>query len=598
MSFRRVLLLTLLSSLLLLSLFAVPASAQPALLIQKTWGGSAVDVGQGVAVDSSGNIYVAGQTYSFGPASPNSASLSLLKYNPTGSLLWQRIWASTSIRSYEYGKGVAVDVSGNIYVTGQTTSFGAGGIDVMLLKFNSSGSLQWQKTWGGSSGESGFGVAVDASGNIYVTGEEKSFGFYGDVFLLKFNSTGSLLWQKTWGGNAESTGWGVAVDSSGYVYLTGGTRIFGAGVNDILLLKFDSSGGIQWQRTWGGSSDDEGYGVAVDVSGNIYVTGKTYSFGAGIADVLLLKFNSSGSLQWQKTWGGSDNDVGLGVAVDSSGNTYVTGETFSFGGIDVMLLKFDSSGGLTWQKTWGGSGIDVGNGVAVDSSGNALVVGSVGEAPPYTLGSSGNNTLGMPTFYPGFPLFTLGTPTFTPRSSTGAVLTPSGSQSYSGSDDEFLMKYGFLPTVLFQTSPAVGSITFNGTDYTNGQSGNFTYGTVPISAYPSNPNYVFSSWSSTDGITVASPTASATTATVSGPGTLKANFTTIISSPLSPNGVLLAALVTTVTIAIAARRRRSTSRSQLSAKLISGELPADSTRQSRWPQSLPTRSVSSILGLR
>ncbi len=568
MKVRRLLPLILLPSLLLLPIFMQPASAQPVLLAQKTWGGLSNDFGRGVAVDAdSGNIYVTGYTYSFGLGNPTHASLTLLKYDPTGSLLWQRIWSGSG-NGNDLGYGVAVDASGNVYVTGATNSFGGTGYQVLLLKFDSSGSLLWQKTVGGGGSFSFYGYAVSvgpSSGNIYVTGSFTNFitaQNYNDVLLLKFDSSGSFLFEKFWGGTGNDYGYGVAVDSSsGNVYVTGSTNSFGAGGPDVFLLKYTSSGSLIWQKTWGDSGNDYGYGVAVDSSsGNVYVTGSTNSFGAGFDDVFLLKFDSTSGLLWQETWGGSQDDLGYGVAVDSSsGNVYVTGYTWSFGagGPDVMLLKFNASGSLIWQKTWGGSDYDYGYGVAVDSRGDALVAGFVSEAPPYTLGSSGNNTLGIPSF-------TLGTPNLSPPlgpapndfTPTGIVQTPSGSTSYAGNADVFLFEYGLLPTITFQTSPAVGSLTFNGTTYTNGQSGNFTYGSVPISAHPP-PGYTFSSWITTGGITLASHITNPTTATITGPGTLTANFSKT-SPSLYPSGVLLVTLITTVTIALVSRRRRLT----------------------------------------
>ncbi len=455
MNLRRLLLLILLPSLLLLPLFTLPASATiPALLLQKTWGGSNADIGRGVAAGSTGNIYVTGETTSFSPGF--HSSISLLKYDTTGALFWQKIWSGSASEN-DIGYGVVADVSGNIYVTGYTQILIPSppqilASDVLLLKFDSSGNLLWQRTWGGSNDDAGYSVAVDSSGNIYVTGYTWSFGAGGsDVLLLKFDPHGSLLWQKTWGGSNADIGRSVAVDSSGNIYVTGYTNSFGAGGNDVLLLKFDSSGSLLWQLTWGGSSTDAGYGVAVDASGNVYVTGYTNSTGAGGNDVLLLKFDSAGSLllPWQKTWGGSSDDEGFGVAVDSSGNVYVTGYTFSFGaGIyDVLLLKFDSSGSLLWQKTWGGSSNDVGYGVAVDFSGNALVAGSVSEAPPYTPGTP-SGTLGTPIVTPGVPRFILGIPTFMLGTPAGMVQTPPGSQSYAGGYDQFLIKCGLPPTTL------------------------------------------------------------------------------------------------------------------------------------------------------
>ena len=533
------------------------------MLFQHTWGGSSADVGRGVAVDASGNAYVAGFTYSFGPGNTTRSSLSLLKYNRTGSLLFQRIWSCSSCSSngteFSDGEGVAVDRSGSIYVIGRSSSY-AGHLNVLLLKFDSNGNMLWQKTWGGTFDNFGRGVAVDGSGNIYVTGDTDSFGFSRDVFLLKFNSTGSLLWQKTWGGTSYDLGEGVAVDSLGNIYVTGTTWSFGAGGADILLLKFDTSGALVWQKTWGGAIDDFGYDVAVDSSENIYVTGYTDSPATGNY-ALLLKFNSTASLLWQRTWGGSNYNSGYGVALDAAGNVYVTGVTASFGagGDDVSLSKFDPSGALVWQKTWGGSGADYGNAIAVDLWGNVLVTGSVEEAPPYILGSS-VNTPGMPSFALGSPSFTLGSPNFQPLTPTGTVETPSGNQSYSGSADEFLFKYGQTPTITFGTNPiTAGSITFNGTPYTSGMNATYPYGTVPISAHAFG-EFQFGGWSVTGGITVANANTNSTEATINGPGSLSASFASQQTSTLYLTGIILAGVVTTVTMVIERHRQTRLSR--------------------------------------
>ena len=434
---------------LLLILIAPPAAATSTPLCQKTWGGSSYDDGRAVALDSAGNIYVAGSTKSFGAG---AADVLLLKYSPLCVLLWQRTWGGSST---DIGSGVAVDSSGNIYVTGSTRSFNATVLhnqNVFLLKFNSTGNLQWQTTWGGNTLDNfALGISTDSSGNVYLTGSTASFGAGGlDVFLLKFNSTGNLQWQRTWGGTGSDEGFAVAVDSPNRIYVTGSTRSFGAGLRDVFLLQLNSTGGLQWQRTWGGSLNETGRGVAVDSSGNVYVTGSTDS-GSSIYNAFLLRFDSGGSLVWQRTWGGTTFDEGRGVAVDSSGNIYLTGITLSFGAgaDDVFLLKFDPTGSLKGQKTWGGVNPDQGLGIAVDSSGNAVVTGFVNEAPPYTLGS--------PAGFAGTPLFsvsnsgnfTLGIPSFSPRSVAGIVSTPMGIETYAGLSDVFVLKYGssiFVPT--------------------------------------------------------------------------------------------------------------------------------------------------------
>ncbi len=429
--------------LLFISLFYLSTSsvaAAPTAIWVRTLGGINFDDGHGLAADSSGNIYVTGKTESFGAG---GSDVFLLKYSPSGSLVWQRTWGGNVT---DVGRSVAVDASGSIYVTGSTFSF-AGGLneDAFLLKFNSTGDLQWEKTWGASKADFGLSVAVDSTGAAYVTGSTSSFGAGGeDTFLLKFNSTGDLVWQRTWGGSKVDEAFAVAAYSSSNIYVAGSTASFGAGAKDALLLKFDSAGNLLWQRIWGGSANDTAHGLALDSSGNVYLTGFTNSWGAGSSDVFLLKFDPSGNLVWQKTWGGIDFDDGRGVAVDASGRVYVTGITTSFGAgrDDVLLLKFDASGRLTGQTTWGGIGTDDGLGIAVDSSGNAIATGFVSEGPPYSL-SSPNAGLATPPFIAASSgNSTLGLPTFSLASPTGNTGTPSGSETYAGKSDVFLLKFG------------------------------------------------------------------------------------------------------------------------------------------------------------
>jgi len=552
----------LLSTILLLPFFTSPVASQPAILIQRTWGGGSNDVGNSVTVDSSGNTYVTGRTFSFGAGSPTYSDVILIKYDASNNLVWQKTWGGSS--TYEAGQGVAVDASGNSYVTGLNGTGVPGSANIIILKFDSTGLLLWQKTWGTSSEDQTGGVALDSTGNVYVAGYASSGAGGQDFVLLKFDSSGGLLWQKTWGGPSEDRSWSVAVDSSGSIYATGGTASFGAGGRDVVLLKFDSSGTLLWHRMWGGTGADDGLGTAVDSSGNIYVTGSTSSFGAGGADTVLLKFDPTGGLLWQRTWGGSGADYGQSVSVASSGSVYVTGSTDSFGAglVDTVLLRFDSSGALVWQKVWGGINNDYGLGVAVGLAGSAVVTGYVSETQPYALGSP-TTTPNSPTFSagptgsgaPGTPAFAASSPAHTPG-------TPSGSQSYSGGSDFFLFEYGDLPRVTFQTSPGVGSIIFSGVTYTNGQSGNYTSGEFTATAIvPS--GHVFASWTASGGITVGSTTSNPTTVTVTGTGTLTANFT---PSPLGAleNPLLLVSIAVVAAAIVAAaifflRKRKKTS---------------------------------------
>ena len=275
------------------------------------------------------------------------------------------------------GTDIAVDSSGNVYVTGHTGSQGAGGNDILIAKYNTSGVIQWQRTLGGAGTDAGTGIAVDSSGNVYVTGYTVSDSSY-NVLIAKYNTSGVIQWQRTLGGINNDTGNSIAVDSSGNVYVTGYTGSQGAGGYDILIAKYNTSGVIQWQRTFGGIDIDVGAGIAVDSSGNVYVTGYTVS--AGAYDILIAKYNTSGVIQWQRTLGGAGTDAGTGIAVDSSGNVYVTGYTGSqgAGGNDILIAKYNTSGVIQWQRTLGGASSDAGNSIAVDSSGNVYVTGHTG----------------------------------------------------------------------------------------------------------------------------------------------------------------------------------------------------------------------------
>ncbi len=162
---------------------------------------------------------------------------------------------------------------------------------VPLLSVSSSGMQQWNRTWGGSNGAYGRGVAIDSSDNVYLAGIKYNFGTgYEDMVLVKYDSSGVQQWNHTWGGGERDYGHGVVVDSSDSVYVAGTTESFGVGSYDMLLVKYDSSGVQQWNRTWGGNGSDSGSGVAVDSSNNVYLTGDTYNFGAGYEDMVLVKY--------------------------------------------------------------------------------------------------------------------------------------------------------------------------------------------------------------------------------------------------------------------------------------------------------------------
>ncbi|MEX2690407.1 MAG: SBBP repeat-containing protein [Candidatus Njordarchaeum guaymaensis] len=208
--------------------------------------------------------------------------------------------------------------------------------------------LEWLRMIGGGDEDYGLGMAVDSSGYIYITGYTYSYGAgENDAFVAKLNSSGSLLWFRTIGGGYFDRGNGMALDSSGYIYITGYTS-YGAGSLDAFVAKLDSSGSLLLFRTIGGSGSDYGFGIAVDPSDCIYITGETVSYGAGYEDAFVAKLNSSGSPLWFRTIGGSNSEWSKGIAVGPSGHIYITGYTESYGAGEkdafVARLNSDLSG--------------------------------------------------------------------------------------------------------------------------------------------------------------------------------------------------------------------------------------------------------------
>jgi beta-propeller repeat-containing protein len=434
-----------------------PLIIDPTLVYSTYLGGSGDDTGFGIAVDSSGNAYVTGQTGStdfpttagtFQPALAGGGTDAFVtKLNAAGNGLVYSTYLGGS--GPDEAIGIAVDSSGNAYVTGMTfsTDFpttagafqtaNAGISDVFVTKLNAAGNgLVYSTYLGGSNLDSifdgGSGIAIDSSGNAYVTGYTFSTNFpttagafqtaFGggawDAFVTKLNAAGTGLVYSTYlGGNGTDTGSGVAVDSSGNAYVTGGTSstdfptTAGAfqtakpGITNAFVTKLNASGsGLLYSTYLGGSGFEFGYEIGIDSSGNGYVTGFTTSanfpttagafqtvFADGGGDAFITELNASGSgLLYSTYLGGNGLDFAKGIALDSSGNAHVTGFTSSTnfpttvgafqtvfaGGSDAFVTKLDATGtGLLYSTYLGGSGFDEGNGIAVDSSGSAYVAG-------------------------------------------------------------------------------------------------------------------------------------------------------------------------------------------------------------------------------
>jgi uncharacterized delta-60 repeat protein len=357
------------------------------LLTETTWGGAGSDVAEGVASAADGSSYVVGITDSFtrDPFGNPSPKIFIVKFAPNGSVTWQRIWNGTTIR----GLGrpdVAVSADGSVYVTGITAD---NGNDAVLLKFDTNGTLLWERAWGGAASDEGLAVATASDGSVYIAGTATSFGpSSSGLFVVKFDSAGNLVWQRISDG---AQGNAVAVASDGSVYAAGTTpRPDQIGNFDIVVMKITTSGTLVWQRTYSaGEVVDPRGRMALGSDGSIVMVGAIQTVSRRTADIaaLIVKLTSDGALVFDKQFDGKVSETGEGVAVAPDDTIYVAGTTTTFGAgdQDAFVLHLQPTGKkLLDAFTWGGTGFETGAGVAVNG-GTLMLAATTTTAPPYFL---------------------------------------------------------------------------------------------------------------------------------------------------------------------------------------------------------------------
>jgi len=393
----------------------------------KQAGGTDDDYGYSIAVDTNGNSYVTGSFYgsaTFGTTTLTSSSdydIFVAKMDSNGNWLWAKQAGGTD---RDGGNSIAVDANGNSYVTGSfygSATFGttnltsSGENDIFVAKLDSNGNWLWANQAGGTFNDYGYCIAVDTNGNSYITGLFDGSATFGtttltssgdyDIFVAKLDSNANWLWAtQVAAGTRVDYGYSIAVDANGNSYVTGdfsGSATFGTTTltsseyEDIFVAKLDSNGNWLWVKQTVGIYPDASYGIAVDDNGNSYVTGYFWGnaiFGAttltsnGYNDIFVAKLDSNGNWLWAKQAGGTWDDYCYDIAVDTNGNSYVTGDFWDYttfgstaltssGGYDIFVAKLDSNGNWLWAKKAGGTNSDYISGIAVDDNGNSYVTG-------------------------------------------------------------------------------------------------------------------------------------------------------------------------------------------------------------------------------
>ena len=437
------------------------------------YGGSGMDQGTSITTDGNNNILVAGYTHCidfplqnpggsvyFQGTNAGYSDTFILKFNSNGVREWATYYGGSS---YDYGYSITADGNNNILVNGYTNSsdfpvYNPGGgayfqgtkaglIDIFLLKFNSNGERLWATYYGGSNDDYVRSINSDINNNVLVTGFTNSTNLptynpggsayfqgtnagYSDIFILKFDSNGVIHWATYYGGGANDMGESIATDENNNILLTGNTStysfplqdpgggayfqsIYGGEVNDVFILKFDSSGARFWATFYGGNNKELGHSIYADENNNIMVTGEVrstdfpvYNPGGGAffqgthagmywdKDLFILKFNSNGVRQWATYYGGDDWDIGSSITTDGNNNILLTGGTYSTnfplldpggssyfqgshggGNYDVFILEFNTNGVRRCATFYGGTSSEYGNSITTDGNNNILLTG-------------------------------------------------------------------------------------------------------------------------------------------------------------------------------------------------------------------------------
>jgi hypothetical protein len=339
------------------------------------------DEATAIAIDSSDNIYVTGR-------SGLAGDFATIKYDKDGNELWVKLFNGPA-DSYDEAKAIAIDSSDNVYVTGISSGIGTAE-DYATIKYDKDGNELWVKRYDGPESENDLpvAIAIDSSDNVYVTGLSIGIGTAEDYATIKYDKDGNELWVKRYNDPADSydEATSIAIDSSDNVYVTGGTA------GDFATIKYDKDGNELWVKLYNGPANgpDVSVAIAIDSSDNVYITGLSEAIDTW-ADYATIKYDKNGNELWVKRYDGpeSGGDYPSAIAIDSSDNVYITGESYGIllWRADYATIKYNKDGNELWVKRYNGSADsdDAAKAIAIDSSDNVYVTGY-----SYGIGTAGD----------------------------------------------------------------------------------------------------------------------------------------------------------------------------------------------------------------
>jgi len=319
----------------------------------KTLGGLGFDNAYSIQTTADNGYVITG----FSDSYTTARGLIIAKLDSAGNLNWAK---SLGGNVHDYGRSIQVNSEGNYLLAGETESAGVANGDVLLAKFNETGSLLWAKTFGGDGSDHAYAILAQADNSYVITGDTYSLTDGNGALLAKFDSSDQLSWAKIFYGISNGADQGISITATadlGYLVL-GQSASYSAGDPDILTAKFSASGTLEWAQTLGENSIDFGHSIQTTTDQGYVLTGTSYSYGTGNADILLAKFSDLGSLSWARIIGGNNFDEGRSIKETADNGFIIAGFTDSFptfSAKNALLVKINATGGLSWAKILGGN---------------------------------------------------------------------------------------------------------------------------------------------------------------------------------------------------------------------------------------------------
>ena len=340
---------------------------------EKTYATNYTSVGNSVRQTPDGGYIVSGTQWHRGGL---QSDILLVKTDDAGNVAWTRRFA---VGEVDRGLSVELTTDGGYIIAGSTWGWGKGKSDVCFVRSDADGHEVWSKTFGGKDREQSYSVKQTSDGGYIIAGETASFGTGNyDIYLIKTDIDGELLWSKTFGGYNRDCAYSVQQTIAGGYIIAGETDSFGSGNYDVYLIKTDAKGNEIWSSIYGSKYKDYGRSVVQTIDGGFLVAGSTWRSGSGYSDIFLLKTDGNGKELWTKSFGGKYNDNGYAVQLTTDGGYIIAGNTRRFrktANCDVYLVKTDGNGNLVWEQTFGGEGFDSGYSVQQTRAGGYIVSG-------------------------------------------------------------------------------------------------------------------------------------------------------------------------------------------------------------------------------